>query len=455
VSHLVPTLPIMRQSAKAAYRCTECGHATARWMGFCPQCRATGTVSAAIDTPAVAGSPVRLAEALAEEVRRIPVGMREVDRVLGGGLVPGTVVLVGGEPGVGKSTLMLQAAASIVADADVLVVTTEESLPQVALRARRLGIDAENLLVLADTDVECIAGAAEMRRPAVMVIDSIQMVAAGDVGGSAGSPAQLRESADRLIGVSKRLGIATFLVGHVTKDGILAGPKQLEHAVDVVLSFDGDAERGLRLLRSLKNRHGSTHQIGLFEMTDDGLVEVNDPGALLVDEVTLSAPGTILFPAVHGRRPLLVEIQALVARSTTPQPRRSVKGLEAARVHQVLAVLERHAGLSLHQCDVYVSVVGGLQVRDPAVDLPVALAVASSLEETPLGGAAAWGEVDLTGQIRAVPHDDRRLAEVHRLGVSLSIHSGNEGLDGVAGALAATGLGRRSRSRVGPVPAAV
>ncbi len=416
-------------------------------MGFCPQCRTQGSVRE-VHAPSSGGAaPVPLQEALASEARRIPVGLAEFDRVLGGGLVPGSVVLIGGEPGVGKSTLLLQVAASVARRVDALVVTAEESLPQIALRARRLGLPTERIFVLAETRVEAIVAAIEEQRPAVVVVDSIQMVSTASVAGGAGGPAQVREATERLVEVSRRLGVASLLVGHVTKDGLLAGPKLLEHVVDVVLSFDGDAELGVRLLRGLKNRHGSTHQIGLFEMTGSGLVEVADPGGLLVDEQTLPAPGTVLFPAVHGRRPLLVEIQALVARSTTPQPRRSVKGLEAARVHQVLAVLERHAGLPLHQKDVYVSVVGGIQVRDPAVDLPVALAVASSLAGRPLGGAAAWGEVDLTGRVRSDPHSERRLTEVQRLGVDATIHAGDGRVDGIEGGLAAAGLGVAGASR--------
>jgi len=424
-------------------------------MGFCPQCRTEGSVREVSAATPGAVAPVPLHEALTSEARRIPVGLAEFDRVLGGGLVPGSVVLVGGEPGVGKSTLLLQAAASVSARADALVVTAEESVPQVALRARRLGLRAERLFVLAETGLEAIVAAIEDQRPAVVVIDSIQTVSAMAIAGGAGGPAQVREAAERLVAVSRRLGIATILVGHVTKDGLLAGPKQLEHVVDVVLSFDGDAELGIRLLRGLKNRYGSTHQIGLFEMTGGGLVEVADPGGLLVDEKTLPAPGTVLFPAVHGRRPLLVEIQALVARSTTPQPRRSVKGVEAARVHQVLAVLERHAGLELHHRDVYVSVVGGIQLRDPAADLPVALAVASSLAGRPLGGAAAWGEVDLTGRVRSDPHAERRLLEVRRLGVNATIHAGDGNLDGIRDGLVAAGLEPRHESRNRPVPAGV
>ncbi|MGD2051773.1 MAG: DNA repair protein RadA, partial [Acidimicrobiia bacterium] len=396
----------MGRESRSVFRCGECGHQSVRWMGFCPQCRAQGSVREVQARTAGGATPIPLHEALASEARRIPVGLSEFDRVLGGGLVPGSVVLIGGEPGVGKSTLLLQVAASVGSRADALVVTAEESLPQIALRARRLGLPADRIFVLAETRVETIVAAIEEHRPAVVVIDSVQTVSTAAAAGGAGGPAQVREATERLVEVSKRLGVATLLVGHVTKDGALAGPKLLEHVVDVVLSFDGDAELGVRVLRGIKNRHGSTHQIGCFEMTGTGLVEVTDPGGLLVDEQTLPLPGTVLFPAVHGRRPLLVEIQALVARTTTPQPRRSVKGLEAARVHQVLAVLERHAGLVLHQHDVYVSVVGGIQVRDPAVDLPVALAVASSLSGRPLGGAAAWGEVDLTGRVRSDPHGE-------------------------------------------------
>jgi DNA repair protein RadA/Sms len=356
--------------------------------------------------------------------------------------VPGSTLLLSGEPGVGKSTLILQIAGSLAASGGrVLIASAEESRGQVALRAARLGIDHPGVLLASERDVDAIMAAAAEVRPDLLVIDSIQTVAAEEVPGAAGGVAQVREVAARLVHFAKESGIALVLVGHITKDGSIAGPKLLEHTVDLVLYLEGDVERGLRVLRSLKNRFGATHQVGLFEMGDAGLAEVSDPSGWLVAGWRAGVPGSVVFPAVDGRRPLLVEVQALVAGSGTPQPRRSVRGLEAARVHQVLAVLDRHAGFSFSDRDVYVSVVGGLRVHDPGADLPVAIALVSSLLGKALQPTAAWGEVGLTGEVRAVAYGDRRAGEASRLGVSVAVGPLGNGEDRIDRALFRAGLG--------------
>lgn len=372
---------------------------------------------------------------------RAPVGIDEFDRVIGGGLVPGAGILLGGEPGVGKSTLLLQVAGSL-ADrgGTVLVVSAEESVGQVGLRASRLGISNDAILLSSERDVDAIIEAGRSVKPDLLVVDSIQTIAAREIGGAPGGVAQVRESAARLVHFSKESGVPVVLIGHVTKDGGIAGPKLVEHTVDVVLYLEGDPERGLRVLRGLKNRFGATHQVGLFEMGERGMIEVTDPAGLLASDRHGDVPGSVVFPAVDGRRPLLVEVQALVASTTTPQPRRSVKGLEPARVHQVIAVLERHAGLSFAGKDVYVSVVGGIKLRDPGADLPVALALASSLLGEPTGSLAAWGEVGLTGEVRAVAHGEHRAAEAKRLGLKRVIGPIGNGGDRILAALASAGL---------------
>jgi DNA repair protein RadA/Sms len=440
--------------AAMEFRCPACGHGSPKWMGFCPQCR-SGVALVEAAGPAAAVAPARtvpLAEAVTAVLDRTAIGMPEVDRVLGGGLVAGATILLGGEPGVGKSTLALHLAAGLARrGGTTLVAGAEESPDQVALRADRLGIEGTAVHLSGDRDVDAIVAAAEVLRPDLLVVDSVQAITVAEVGGTAGGVAQVREAAGRLIHFAKDRGVPLILIGHVTKDGLIAGPKVLEHAVDVVLSLEGDPERGLRMLRCLKNRFGATHQVGLFEMGEAGLSEVADPGGLLAGERG-AAPGSIVFPAMHGRRPLLVEIQALVAGTRPGQARRSVKGLEAARLHQVLAVLERHAGLPLSGLDVYVGVAGGLRLQDPGADLPVALAVVSSLLDHPLGAVAAWGEVGLTGEVRPVVHGDRRAAEAHRLGLTpLADPGSGERLTAV---LARAGLdGRADASRTPSVVA--
>jgi DNA repair protein RadA/Sms len=418
------------------YACTACGYATARWLGFCPQCRKSGAL---VERTVQAGQPVPIREALAAgPAPRVPVGLSEVDRVLGGGLVDGSVILLGGEPGVGKSTLLLQIGAACAAGADVLYVSGEESAAQVGLRASRIGADAERLLVLAETDLGVIIAAVTELRPSLIVVDSIQTTSSSDVDGSSGGVTQVRECGARLSALARETGVPVVLVGHVTKDGTLAGPRVLEHIVDAVLYLEGDPTRGLRYLRSIKNRYGSVDQVGVFEMTELGLDEVADPTGLFVDGWTGGVPGTVVFPALYGRRSLLVEVQALVASSPAPQPRRSVKGVEAARVHQILAVLDRHADVSCAERDVYVNVVGGLTLRDPAADLAVALAIASSRVEVALGSLAAFGEVGLAGEVRAASHANRRGSEVERFGIQRVVTGGE--VDRIGAALVCAGI---------------
>jgi DNA repair protein RadA/Sms len=429
------------------YRCTECGFETPKWMGFCPQCRSDSDLVEVADPkrgrsrPTPAGTVVPVSEVAASAAERRTTGLLEVDRVLGGGLVRGAAILLGGEPGVGKSTLLLQIAGGLAASgAGVLVASAEESLDQLALRAGRLGTDVGSVLVTSERDVDAIVAAGDERRPELLIVDSIQTVAAREVSGAPGGVAQVREAAARLVHFAKESGVAVVIVGHVTKDGSIAGPKLLEHTVDVVLYLEGDVDRGLRVLRSLKNRFGPANQVGLFEMASSGLVEVTDPAGMLLSGDAGAAAGSIVFPAMDGRRPLLVEVQALVAGSSLAQPRRSVKGLEAARLHQIIAVLERHGRLSFAGSDVYVSVVGGLRLRDPGADLAMALALASSLLDRPLGPVAAWGEVGLTGEVRAVPHADVRAAEAQRLGIE-RIHGPNgQGRARLADILAEAGV---------------
>jgi DNA repair protein RadA/Sms len=382
---------------------------------------------------------------------RTATGIAEIDRVLGGGLVSGSVVLVGGEPGVGKSTLLLQLAARIAEARPVLLASAEESVSQVALRAERLGLDAPGLRIIADGRVEAILGACVAEEPDLLIVDSIQTVTVDEADGTAGGVVQVRESAARFIEYAKRSGTAVALVGHVTKDGSIAGPKTLEHMVDVVVYLEGESDAGLRLLRSLKNRYGSINQVGVFTMGDSGMAEVPDPSGVLIASHRTGASGTVLFPMVEGRRSMLCEVQALVVPTALPQPRRSVKGLDAARVHQLLAILDRHAHVDTGKSDVHVNVVGGVRLRDPAVDLAIALAIASSVLDRPLPLAAAWGEIGLTGEIRAASHSDRRYEEAARFDPQLIIRPGDNGTRTIQEALFMAGLAPGGRVKPRPV----
>ncbi|MBK5266199.1 MAG: DNA repair protein RadA [Acidimicrobiia bacterium] len=410
------------------YRCSSCGYQSSKWMGFCPQCKVSDALAEVTGSSkrTTTAALVPLSKVGESPPPRLQIGISEFDRVLGGGLVPGGVILVGGEPGVGKSTLLSQVAGSLaVHGAKVLIATAEESADQVGLRAERLGIKSDDILLLADGDVDVIIAAAEQIRPDLLIVDSIQALAAQEVAAASGSVGQVRECSARLIRFAKETGTATVVVGHITKDGAIAGPKLLEHMVDVVLYLEGETDRGYRTLHSLKNRFGATHLVGLFEMDEEGMVEVADPSAAFVADWQGSVAGTVVFPAISGKRALLVEVQALVGKPVvTPQQlRRSVRGVEAARVHQLLAVLERHAMLRFSDREVYVSVVGGMRLTEPAADLAIALALASSLTNRPLGRTAAWGEVGLTGELRSVSHDGRRSEEASRLGLTRTIHA--------------------------------
>ncbi len=434
-----------RQAAGPTYRCGDCGFTTGKWMGFCPQCRSAGSLVESVASTGSSAQTQILRDVSIDDKPRTPTGIAEIDRVLGGGLVAGSVILIGGEPGVGKSTLLLQMAAKIAEDGSVLLASAEESVAQVALRATRLGLDAPGLRVVADGRVEAVLGASVDDMPDLLIIDSIQTVTSDDAEGSAGGVVQVRESAARFIDFAKRSGTVVALVGHVTKEGSIAGPKTLEHMVDVVMYLEGEGDGGLRLLRSLKNRYGSVNQVGVFTMGDVGLDEVPDPSGVLIEAHRAGSSGTVLFPMVEGRRSMLCEVQALVVPTVLPQPRRSVKGLDGARVHQLLAVLERHAGIQLGKADVHVNVVGGVRLKDPAVDLAVALAIVSSVLDRPLPLTAAWGEIGLTGEIRSAAHGDRRQQEAARFDPELLIRPGNGGIKTLQEALVAAGLGGNNR----------
>jgi DNA repair protein RadA/Sms len=408
--------------AKAAvlYGCTECGNSSPRWFGKCPGCGSFGTLAeerSADTTGAVRRPPLRLVDVEVSDAERIPSGVPELDRVLGGGLVPASLVLVGGEPGVGKSTLLLMALRAMGAERRVLLVTGEESAAQVRMRADRLG-GCGNIEVVAETALETVCAALEEERPSVCVIDSIQTVYSSEVSSAPGSVAQVREAAARLLRVAKESGVAVFLVGHVTKDGSVAGPRVLEHLVDCVLQFEGDRYREHRILRAVKNRFGSTNEIGVFEMTATGLVGVPDPSALF----GLSEPGEVgsaVACTLEGTRPILLEIQALVAPTDLAMPRRVATGIDPKRLAMIVAVLARHAGLPLGQADVFCNVAGGVRIEEPGADLAVALAIASAARGAPVHPQlAAFGEVGLTGRLRSVTQVDRRLEECAKLGLA-------------------------------------
>jgi DNA repair protein RadA/Sms len=424
--------------SQSRFVCQSCGASVLRWEG---QCRTCGDWNTLVETvvrdeplarvatgPGGGPTPVPLSHAGEDDARvRRPVGIGELDRVLGGGLVAGSVVLIGGEPGIGKSTLLLQVAAGIAATGGtVLYATGEESASQVRLRATRLGLaegaTGDAIRVVAETGVGRIAELARGERPALLVVDSVQTVASEELDGPAGSVGQVREATLRLMELAKGEGIPIVLVGHVTKDGMLAGPKTLEHLVDVVLAVEGDRTGGLRLLRAAKNRYGSTEEVGVFEMGDRGLAEVADPARAFLAEHEAPAPGSVVAPVLEGSRPILVEVQALVAPTAAPSPRRTASGVDPNRLALLVAVLGRRAGTGLGQHDVYANLAGGLSVSEPGLDLPLALALASSLRDRPLvAGTVAIGEVGLLGELRAVSGLDRRLREAARLGFTRAV----------------------------------
>jgi DNA repair protein RadA/Sms len=408
---------------KTLFRCRACGRTEPRWLGRCTGCGAWSSyeeeaiaASPPRDAPAPA-RPVRVTEVAPRAQSRIATGVGELDRVLGGGLVPGSLVLLGGDPGIGKSTLLLVAAARVAAHGPVLYATAEESAEQVQMRAQRLGVDARDLFLAAETSVEAILGAAEGLRPHLLVVDSIQTVETAECDSSAGSALQVRESAAKLLTFTRQSGTPTVLVGHVTKDGLLAGPKVLEHVVDVVLSFEGERGHPYRMLRAQKNRFGSTQELGVFEMTADGLREVENPSALFLAERPVEVPGSCVVACVEGSRPLLVEIQAILAGSPYGTPRRTATGFDNARAALLLAVLEKRAGLSVANLDAFVNVAGGLRIEERAADLGVVVAAATShLNRAVDRHTVVFGEVGLAGEVRAVGQADLRLSEAARLG---------------------------------------
>jgi DNA repair protein RadA/Sms len=404
------------------FTCSDCGRTAGRWLGRCPGCGAFGTLVEELTgrsgDSAPAAQPVRkLAEVAVEEAARIATGVPELDRVLGGGLVPASLVLVGGEPGVGKSTLLLTALQAISKSRRAVLITGEESPAQVGLRAARLG-GAEAVEILAETELEAVCATLERERPDVCVIDSVQTLYSGELGSAPGSVAQVREAASRLLGVAKQNGVATVLVGHVTKDGAVAGPRVLEHLVDCVLQFEGDRYHAHRVLRATKNRFGSTNELAIFEMTGSGLVGVPDPSELF-GRSRSGEVGAAVACVLEGTRPLLLEIQSLVARSDLAMPRRVGTGVDPKRLAMIVAVLSRHAGIALGGADVFVNVAGGVRIDEPGADLGVALAIASAARGVPVAeGLAAFGEIGLTGRLRPAAQAERRLEECGKLGVA-------------------------------------
>ncbi|MGK2933208.1 MAG: DNA repair protein RadA [Solirubrobacterales bacterium] len=419
---------------RSQHVCQSCGHVAMAWTGRCPDCGEWNTLVESVVPPkatagkaraaasAASGKPVLLRDVVALETARYATGIGEFDRVLGGGIVPGSLVLLGGSPGIGKSTLTGMAMANLQASGiDTLYVSGEESASQVRLRAERLGPAALGVKALAENSLETILATVETEQPKVVVIDSIQTMHSADLTGAPGSVGQVREAAGKLAEIAKRLEVAVILVGHVTKEGSLAGPRVLEHLVDCVLQFEGERERTYRTLRAIKNRFGATSEVGVFEMRSGGLTEVTDPSARFVEEAT-GALGSVILTSMEGTRPVLVEVQALVSPSELEIPRRVVNGIDRNRLSMVLAVLSRHAGIGLGTSDVFVNVVGGVRVDEPGADLAVALAVVSAQKGEPLEGdggrpLACFGELGLTGDLRFVGHADRRVAEAVKFGL--------------------------------------
>ncbi|CAK0767177.1 DNA recombination protein [Gammaproteobacteria bacterium] len=438
---------------KTVYTCRECGAKFPKWSGQCSDCEGWNTLEETVELPnppskssrfAIAGvdtgSIQSLARVQVSEEMRSPTGLDELDRVLGGGLVEGSVVLIGGDPGIGKSTLLLQALADLHARLLVLYVTGEESLQQVSLRARRLGLGGVELPVLAETRIEGVLAAARATQPRVMVIDSIQTVYTELLHSAPGSVAQVRESAAQLVRYAKGTGTALFLVGHVTKEGMLAGPRVLEHMVDTVLYFEGDTGSTFRVVRAIKNRFGAVNELGVFAMTERGLRGVSNPSAIFLSRGEEEAPGSVVMVTREGTRPLLVEVQALVDETHSPTPRRVCLGLDPSRLAMLLAVLHRHCGVITYDQDVFVNMVGGVRIGETAADLPVLAAIVSSLRNRPLSHhLILFGEVGLSGEIRPVPGGQERLREAAKHGFTRAVipranapKKGPEGMEVIA-----------------------
>jgi DNA repair protein RadA/Sms len=442
------------------FTCSECGATSGRWLGRCPGCGAFGTLVEELhgrDVRSAAGSgrrPERLGDVRVEDAARFSTGVPELDRVLGGGLVPASLVLLGGEPGVGKSTLLLTALGSVARSGrHALLVTGEESVAQVRLRAERLG-GADDVSILAETELDAVCATLARDAPAVCVIDSVQTLYASELGSAPGSVAQVREAAARLLRVAKESRVATILVGHVTKDGSVAGPRVLEHLVDCVLQFEGDRYHAHRILRSVKNRFGSTNEIGVFEMTSAGLESVAEPSALF-GSTRAGEVGAAVAVTLEGTRPILLEIQALVSRTDLAMPRRVGTGVDPKRLAMIVAVLARHANVPLGSADVFVNVAGGVRIDEPGADLAVALAIASAARGAPVAeGIAAFGELGLTGRLRPAAQAERRLEECAKLGVSVALApDGTRGRTRTPRVVAAETLREALRAGLEPVRA--
>ena len=420
--------------AKTAYVCSDCGASALQWFGSCPSCGASGTLSETVTERGFARAarsavePVALGEVATRDLERLPSGLEELDRALGGGFVPGQVALLGGDPGIGKSTLLLQAlCVSAFKENSLLYVTGEESAEQVAMRAKRLSLDTRGVRLLAETQLERIAGALEAGKPRIAVIDSIQTIWSEALQSAPGSVAQVRECAAQLTRHAKRSGTALVLIGHVTKDGAIAGPRVLEHIVDTVLYFEGDPNSTFRLVRAMKNRFGAVNELGVFAMTEKGLKGVSNPSRLFLSSHEKAVPGSCVVATMEGTRPLLVEIQALVDAAHAPNPRRLSVGLEQNRLAMLLAVLHRHAGIATWEQDVFVNAVGGVRIGEPAADLAVSLAVVSSLTDRPIPSkVAVFGEVGLAGEVRPAARGQDRIKEAAKLGFEkLIVPKGN------------------------------
>lgn len=416
----------MAKGKKTVFFCQNCGYESVKWMGQCPGCQQWNTFVEESVTEASSGKkqqrsrkqPVSLAEIQTEKEERTATGIGELDRVLGGGIVGGSLVLVGGDPGIGKSTLLLQVCRLLsLAGKKVLYISGEESLRQIKLRAQRLGSFNDNLLLLCETNLTDIREAAQKQKPEIMVIDSIQTMYNEDVSSAPGSVSQVRESTGMLLQIAKGMGISVFIVGHVTKDGSVAGPRVLEHMVDTVLYFEGDRHASYRILRSVKNRFGSTNEIGVFEMRGDGLAEVRNPSEFMLSGKPQGASGSIVACSMEGTRPILIEVQALVCRSNFGIPRRTAAGTDFNRVNLLMAVLEKRGRMNLSECDAYVNIAGGIKMTEPALDLAILLAVASSYRDIVIPDrVVAFGEVGLSGEVRAVSMAQQRVREAKKLG---------------------------------------
>ena len=421
----------MAKAKKSVFFCQNCGHEESKWLGQCPACREWNTFVEEKVTSVKAGTVrdkkeaqiVALSRVETDEDERMMTEMAELDRVLGGGIVPGSLVLVGGDPGIGKSTLLLQVCQRLAAmNKKILYISGEESLKQIKLRANRMGDFSHTLFLLCETNLDMIRNVIEQQTPDMVVIDSIQTMYNEEVGSAPGSVSQVRESTNILMQLAKGLGISIFIVGHVTKEGTVAGPRVLEHMVDTVLYFEGDRHASYRILRAVKNRFGSTNEIGVFEMQKRGLVEVENPSEFMLSGRPEHASGSVVACAMEGTRPMLMEIQALVCKSSFGMPRRTAAGLDYNRVNLLMAVLEKRAGLPLSSYDAYVNIAGGIRMNEPAADLGIVMAIASSYKNKPVSeDAIVFGEVGLSGEVRAVTMPEQRVAEAKKLGFKTCI----------------------------------